>query len=202
MKITTAMALVAAVFAGQAQAAMAPPATTVLVDFDTITQNARVNGFYRGLADGQGRIGIDLGIDFIGFVSAAGDGASSPPGFAYTPTGLGIVDVAAGFTGFDFAYGTLAPATVSVWSELGGGGALLGSVVVDGSLAAFAQASVPFAGLGHSVTMVARPSYAAFDDLRFSTAVSAVPEASGWAMLALGACAIGGLQRRRPETFR
>lgn len=78
----------------------------------------------------------------------------------------------------------------------------MGSVVVNGSATAFAQASVAFAGTGHSVTVVSRPSYTGLDDLRFTAAIVPVPEASGWAMLALGVCAIGALQRRRPERFK
>lgn len=195
MKLSSVcVGLAAAALTGMALPAHA---TTVVIDFDSIANNAHVNQFYNGGTDSLGGSGPNFGIDFSGFVTASSLSApTSPPRYVYVAQAAGIVNVAAGFTGFSFAYGTLAPATLSVFSGLNGTGTLLGNQVVNGNSSAFGTSAVTFSGLGKSVTLSSLPNYAGVDDLRFEMA-QPVPEPGSWAMLLAGFGVLGILTRRR-----
>ncbi|HZV67582.1 MAG TPA: PEP-CTERM sorting domain-containing protein [Telluria sp.] len=176
-------------------------ADTILIDFDAVTSNARVNQFYNGGTDSAGAAGTDLGVEFFNLVTANALAAPSQPRYVYNATGQALINVDAGFSAFAFAYGTMAPATLSVFSGLNGTGALLGSQTVNGAASAFGLASVAFSGVGRSVMLASLPSYAGLDDLRFTMA-SPVPEPAGWAMLLAGVGALGALKRRREPLFK
>lgn len=176
-------------------------ADTIVIDFDAVGKNARVNGFYNGGTDSLGASGANLGVEFLDFVTANSPAASSQPRYVYNATGNGLINVTAGFTAFEFAYGTMAPATLSVFSGLNGAGTLLGSMTIDGHADAFAGAIIDFAGVGRSVMLASMPSYAGLDDLRFTMA-QPVPEPSGWVMLLAGMGALGALKRRTEPLFK
>ncbi|MDP3669586.1 MAG: PEPxxWA-CTERM sorting domain-containing protein [Telluria sp.] len=195
MKLSSVcVGLAAAALTGMALPALA---ATVVIDFDSIANNAHVNQFYNGGLDSLGGSGPNFGIDFSAFVTATSLSApTSPPRYVYVTKPTGIVNVAAGFTGFSFAYGTLAPATLSVFSGLNGTGTLLGNQVVNGNSSAFGSSAVTFSGVGRSVTLASMPNYAGVDDLRFEMA-QPVPEPGSWAMLLAGFGVLGILARRR-----
>jgi hypothetical protein len=194
---STFSGLVAAALIGLALPAMAE---TVLIDFDTLASNSRVNAYYNGGTDSFGLTGANFGVEFIDFVTANSSSAPSQPRYAYSASGNSRINVAAGFTAFDFAYGSMAPATLSVYSGLDGSGMLLGSQTLDSSGAVFGHSLVGFAGVGKSVTLSSLPSYAGLDNVRFTLA-QPVPEASGWAMLLAGFGVLGALHRRRASLF-
>ena len=176
-------------------------ADTVLIDFDAVTRNARVNEFYNGGTDSTGASGIDLGVEFFDFVTANSVAAPSQPRYVYNATGQSLINVEAGFSAFAFAYGTMAPATLSVFSGLNGTGTLLGSQTVDGHASSFGLAAVDFSGVGRSVMLASMPNYAGLDDLRFTMAAP-VPEPAGWLMLLAGVGALGALKRRSEPLFK
>lgn len=167
-----ALATMSVLAAGPAAAA------PVLIDFEQAANIVQVNQTYAG-----------LGVEFFDFVTATG--ASR---YAYSPGGHGVINVPGGFDSFDFSLGTLAPATFNVWSGLDGTGSLLGSAVFAANGGSFAAASVPFSGLGHSVTLAAVPAYTGIDNVALGA--PPVPEPAHWAMLVAGLL-LGGLIKRR-----
>lgn len=172
MKTLLPLAALAVLAAGPAAAA------PVLIDFEQVANNLKVNQAYAG-----------LGVEFLDFVTATG--ASR---YAYSPGGHGVINVPDGFGSFDFTLGTMAPATFNVWSGLDGSGSLLGSAVFAANGGSFAAASVPFSGLAHSVTLAAVPAYTGIDNVALGALP--VPEPAHWAMLVAGLL-IGGLIKRR-----
>jgi len=192
MKLKAALASLAALFAAPAMAEV------VVIDFDNLVNNVYVNTYYAGGSDSLGHVGgADQGISFVGFVTASGAGASSSPNYAYANGAAGLINVLDGFTALNFSYGTMAPATISVYSGLNGTGTLLGTGVFNGNAMAFAPGAVAFSGLAHSVRMTATPSHAALDDVAFTMAAP-IPEPHTWAMLGAG-LAIVFVARRRPR---
>lgn len=191
MKLKAALASLAALFAAPAMA------DVVVINFDSLANNVYVNTYYAGGTDSLGHPGgSNLGISFVGFVTAPGVGATSTPNYAYANGATGTINVAGGFTAFDFTYGTMAPATISVYSGLNGTGALLGSGLFNGNAMAFQPGSVAFGGIAHSVVLSAKPSHAALDDVAFSLPPP-IPEPQTWAMLGAGLFVTAFAARRR-----
>lgn len=192
MKLKAALASLAAVFAAPAMA------DVVVINFDSLANNVYVNNYYAGGTDSMGNpggAGANQGIAFIGFVTAPGVGATSTPNYAYANGATDTINVAGGFSALNFTYGTMAPATISVYAGLNGTGALLGSGVFNGNAMAFMPGSVGFAGIGHSVLLSSVPSHAALDDVAFT--LPPIPEPQTWAMLAAGLFVTAFAARRR-----
>ena len=98
------------------------------VDFDAVPTNDFVNGFYNGGTSSGGASGPNLGVDFLAgdWFTPTGFGQTSQPNSAFSQSGSGSVNVAAGFTSqFGFTYGAFSPTTISIWSGLNGTGTLL-----------------------------------------------------------------------------
>lgn len=171
-------------------------AYTVVIDFDSIANSAHVNQFYNGGIDSLGGSGTNFGIDFSAFVTATSLSApNSPPRYVYVAGATGMINVAAGFTSFRFAHGTLAPATLSVFSGLNGTGTLLGSQLVNRSSTACAEHGV-VRGRGQ----VGIPVLAAQLCRRGRPALrdgAAGSRAGSWAMMLAGFGVLGMLTRRR-----
>lgn len=196
MKLNAALALLAALSAAPAMAEV------VVINFDGMANNVYVNTYYDGGIDSLGHAGgVDRGVSFVGFVTASGVGATSTPNYAYANGATGTINVAGGFTAFNFTYGTLAPATISVYAGLNGTGTLLGSGIFNGNSMAFQPGTVGFSGLAHSVVMSARPSHAALDDVAFSLPPP-IPEPQTWAMLGAGLAITAFAARRRGLSLR
>ena len=189
MKTKALIATLAAMFS---LPALADPA--IVIDFDDMVNNVRVMNFYNGGTDSLAHSGPNLGVGFVGFVTAPGIGASSSPNYAYGNYALNYINVAAGFSALDFTYGAVAPVTISVYSGLNGTGTLLGSGVFNGNATAFAAGSVAFSGLAKSVRMAGPVNAAALDDITFARPI---PEPASWAMLLSGLGLLGALARRR-----
>ncbi|HEU4853510.1 MAG TPA: PEPxxWA-CTERM sorting domain-containing protein [Telluria sp.] len=179
MKLKAALASLAAVFAAPAMAEV------VVIDFDSMASNVHVLNYYAA----------SKGVTFQNFITATGTAASSDPRYAYMNGPSASINVAGGFSGFNFGYGTMAPATIQVYSGLNGTGTLLGSTALNGNAMEFAFSSVAFAGIGHSVVLSGKSNYAALDDVAFT--LPAIPEPQSWAMLLAGLAVTGFAARRR-----
>ena len=167
----------------------------VLIDFDQVTTNADVWGFYNGGTDGAYYAsGPNLGVYFVNFTASTGFGVTSQPNFAYNSGSIAAIDYAAGFTAVSFTYRFFSPGTFSVYSELDGTGSLLGTVTLGANPSGSAPGSVPFSGVGKSILLSGAVGFLGIDDLRLS---SAVPEPSTWAMMILGFCGLGFMAYRR-----
>jgi MYXO-CTERM domain-containing protein len=175
-------------------------AGTVVIDFDGANNNVRLNGYYNGGLDSLGASGANLGVEFIDFVTAA-EGGSLSQRYVYNAANRSAINVAAGFTGFEFDFGGMTPATLSVFSGVDGSGSLLGSEQLAANGGTFAHSLVTFGGIGKSVILFAAGRYVGLDELRFSMA-QPVPEASGWVMALAGFGLLGLLRRRRCGPFR
>lgn len=181
MKLKAALASLAAVFAAPAMAEV------VVIDFDAMATNVHVLNYYAA----------SKGVTFQNFITATGTAASSDPRYAYMNGPNAYINVAAGFSGFNFGYGTMAPATIKVYSGLNGTGTLLGSTPLSGNAMEFAFSSVAFAGIGHSVVLSGQSNYAALDDVTFTLGLPPIPEPHSWAMLVAGLAVTGFAARRR-----
>lgn len=189
MKIKAIFAALAAVFSAPA---LANP--VVVIHFDDMINNVYVNHFYNGGTDSGMNSGPNLGVQFVGFITAPGVGATSTPNFAYNNYANSYINVAGGFTALDFTVGSLAPATISVYSGLNGTGTLLGSGVFNGNAMAFVPGSVAFSGLARSVRLNGTINYTGLDDVSLTLPI---PEPDTWAMLLAGLGIAGFAARRR-----
>ena len=84
------------------------------VDFDAVPTNDFVNGFYNGGTSSGGASGPNLGVDFLAgdWFTPTNFGQTSQPNSAFSQSGSGSVNVAAGFTSqFGFTYGEFSPTT-------------------------------------------------------------------------------------------
>ncbi|MBX9579811.1 MAG: hypothetical protein K2X87_05835 [Gemmataceae bacterium] len=171
----------------------------ILIDFDAVPTFDAVNEFYNGGTSSSGAMGPNLGVSFgptDDWLTVTGLGETSPPNLAYSNSGAGVVNVAAGFTSVDFTYGAFTDSLVSVYSGLDGTGALLGSVLLpanDPNLP-FDPASVPFAGTGKSIVISSGFAQFGWDDLTLGEAPTGVPAPAG---LVLALTGIGALVGRR-----
>jgi hypothetical protein len=157
-------------------------AATTVIDFDSIITGDNVGTTYAGF-------------DFVNWQTTTGFGEPSEPNFAFNTDGASSVDVTAGFTSLSFTFGEFNPATIGVFSGLGGTGILLGSAVFDsGDPGIVTPGTVAFSGIAHSIVVLDEAGSFGWDDVTFG---SAVPEPAGWALMLAGFGMIGGAMRRR-----
>ncbi len=125
------------------------------------------------------------------------------------------MDVAAGFTtGFSFNYVSLSDSgSVTVWSGLDGTGTLLGTIDLspnagscpgyDAQFCPFSPIGVTFPGTAKSVEFAGVANQIGFDDVTFgSSTPGGIPEASTWAMMALGFAGLGFAGYRKAKGGR
>ncbi len=170
--------LLAAALLGAASAADA----TVTFNFDDLTPGNSV-GAYNGAV-------------FNNFLVQNGFGPTSAPNFAYNSDVTSGLDYAAGFTSLSFTSGVFTPATVSVYSGLGGTGTLLGSITVTNPPSdpgAFALNTVTFSGSAHSIVVLGAAGQFGWDDI----VLGSVPEPATWALMIVGFGLVGTVSRRR-----
>jgi hypothetical protein len=170
-------------------AASTASAASIFIDFDGVTQGQYVDGYYNGGADSFGASGPNLGVQFVNWGTTGGAGR------AFTTDMFAVIDVAAGFNGLSFTYGSGGGEELAVFSGLDGTGTILALVGLPANdMFPFTPFSLKFAGVARSVLVgvdAQGGGGVGIDNLR----LGAVPEPSTWAMMLTGFAAIGGALR-------
>ena len=197
--------------------AMAVPATPgaapITIDFEGVNSFASVGEYNNGGTDSAGNSDTDYGVSFtpsvMGLANDAVDtyfsNAPSPLNVMYATDSAAYMNVALGFVdlaSFYYSSTTAAPNAIQIFSGLNGTGSVLGSFSLNlntpqgctGALYCnFEKTTVVFSGVARSIAFGGNNGNVAFDDVT----ITPVPEASTYAMLALGLGAIGLYARRR-----
>jgi hypothetical protein len=173
-------------------------AQAVVLNFDGLTDNTRVQDFYNG----TGGVANNFGASFT--ASGNNNGATarteggSGPNFTNEPSPSNVMfivganvpnflNIANGFTDFSFSYGSRAnrPSTINIFSGINGTGSLLGTLQLGSTTSNnsviddFDLASISFGGTAKSVQfLVANSAQIAFDNISFTpfTNSASVPE--------------------------
>ena len=217
MKLAIKTLLVLAITAASVSAMAAPALSTyqpITLDFEGVNSFDAIGDYYNGGTDTVGNSGRNYGVSFTPAVlGLANDDAATY--FANAPSALNVMyatdasafmNVAIGFTdaaSFYYSSTTNAPNAIQIFSDLNGTGALLGSFSLNqntpmnctgATYCNFEKTTVMFSGLAKSIAFGGNHGNVAFDDVT----ITPVPEASTYALLALGLGAIGLYARRRP----
>jgi hypothetical protein len=203
-----------------------PTHATIAMNFDSLQNGELVNDYYDG---GSGSLGSGPGPDYgITFANAyvlneysnnEGLLATPPNSITFLSGSGAIMDDAAGFTtGFSFNYSApFDTGLVTIWSGLDGTGTELASftlpttsngVDMDGcgghNYCPLYAYGVTFSGVAESVNFSGTANYVVYDDITLGSAtpITGIPEASTWAMLALGFAGVGALTHIRARRLR
>ncbi len=194
-------------------------ADVIVLDFEGISDQQAVGNYYNG--DG----GPDYGVVFSPATLAIIDEDAGGTGnFANEPSpntimffldaDNAILDFAAGFdTGFSFYYSSSTEAFVTVWSELGGTGTLLGTLNLlaqgfenctgdpSGDFCNWTAVGVTFDGIAKSINFGGTANQTGFDNITFGSEIpgdgTEVPEPTTLALLGLGLAGLGLVRRRK-----
>ena len=206
-------------------AAAYTPAHAVSLNFAGLDGNSpyeHVDGYYAGGFGSEGSgPGPNYGITFssnaiVGGPFPATNGSNIPGGpgaqlLFFLSGSSDIMDVAGGFTtGFSFDYSSpFYTGTVTVWSGTNGTGTLLATLNLGTTpeqgpgcpsiYCPFESIGVTFPGTALSVDFAGTENQIAFANIttNSSTPGGVVPEASTWAMMALGFAGLGFLGYRK-----
>ncbi|NMP31961.1 PEP-CTERM sorting domain-containing protein [Thalassotalea sp. M1531] len=217
--LKTLLAFVPIVFAASVSA------TIITLDFEGIGIGADINDFYNGGTDSLGNSGIDYGISFADAIACLDSDAGGNCNSANEPspeTGMiflnndsAILNLSSGFdTGFSFFYSSnSSAATVSVWSEEGATGTLLGSIDFgnnlgncsgdpNGNYCNWDIGSVAFSGTAKSIDFGGTANFIIYDDVTFGsvdpTSSNSVPTPT---TIALFSIALFGLAYRNQKSL-
>lgn len=219
-----------------ALAAVAAPvashAAVIVLDFEKIApypsnNNVLIQNFYNGGTSSNGSSGTNFGVSFsanslaiclnsltVTCSNTSRGGlapASAEGGLFFLQGNESFMDVAAGFTtGFAFNYVAQNQAgSVSVYSGLGGTGAVLATILLPTNAGScpgygagfcpFSPVGVTFAGTAQSVSFAGVADQIVIDDITFGSEIvgGAVPEPATWAMMLAGFGAVGATMRYR-----
>lgn len=196
--------------------AMASPGSTyqpITIDFEGVNSFDSIGDYYNGGTDNVGNSGTNHGVSFTPAVMGLANdsvgtyflNAPSPMNVMFATDDTAFMNVALGFVNaasFYYSSTTSAPNAIQIFSDLNGTGSVLGSFSLNQNTAQncpgatycnFEKTTVMFSGLAKSISFGGNNGNVAFDDVT----ITPVPEASTYAMLALGLGAMGLFARRR-----
>lgn len=158
-----------------------------LLDFEGLGDQAAVGDYYNGSGGGPAW-GISFSANALSLIDADAGGTGSfanepsPSTVLFFLTGSAArMNCPAGFQVFSFWFSTrLVGATVSAYSEVDGGGTLLGTITLpalgtngpgdpSGSFVNWDVASIPFEGTAKSVDFGGSANFVAYDDITILT---------------------------------
>ena len=217
MKLAIKTLLALAITAASVSAMATPALATyqpITIDFEGVNSFASVGEYNNGGTDAAGNSDTNYGVSFTPAVMGLANddagtyfvNAPSPMNVMYATDASAFMNVAIGFTdaaSFYYSSTTSAPNAIQIFSDLNGTGSLLGSFSLNqntplnctgATYCNFEKTTVMFSGLAKSIAFGGNNGSVAFDDVT----ITPVPEASSYAMLALGLGALGLYARRRP----
>lgn len=204
--------------------AFAANAVPVVLDFEGLQSGEGVAEFYNGGTGSLGSSGTNYGASFSPATLALIDadaGGSGNFGNEPSPDTImffldannAILNFAAGFdTGFSFFYTSSTAASVTVWSEVGATGTLLGTLNLvaqhtngctgdpSGTFCNWTAVGVAFAGIAKSIDFGGTANQTGFDDITFgSVDPGRVPEPATLLLSGLALTALWGTRRRKVQ---
>lgn len=189
-------------------------AANTLIDFEGVTSFASVSNYYSGGTDSAGATGTNMGASFTGAALALQNDelgpyfshAPSPGTVMFASDSSALMNFSSGFVNeLSFYYSATSSAfdVVTIYSGLDATGSILGSLSLtanaqlggcsDSPFCNFQRVALSFAGTGQSISFGGNAGNVAFDNI----AITPVPEASTYAMLALGLAGVMLAVRRQ-----
>lgn len=220
MKALTIAAIFAAAISANTQTVAAP----FVLTFEGLQNLEAVGGFYNGGTGGDGSVGTNYGVEFVGGslalidADAGGTGnfanETSPDTVLFFLTTNAVLNYAAGFQdGFSFTYSAINYASVvNVYDDLNATGNLLASITLPiiptqgngdptGAYDFFQAVGVQFSGTAKSIDFGGTANQVVFDNITFGSDTpiisTPVPEPESYAMMLAGLGLMGFAARRR-----
>ena len=215
---------------GLAGAAVLGQASPIFLDFEGIADNISVADFYNGGG------GTNYGVSFSSGVAQVDSDAGGSGDIANEPspstvllfldgTQSSFLNYAPGFnTSVSFFYSSVTDTNVKVYTELNGGGSLLGSIALTsqfdlggcngdptGTFCNFTLASLSFTGTAKSIDFGDTLNQVAFDNITLNTDAlppdngggnNKVPEPHTLALMGLALAGMGAVRRHKPVAGR